>query len=71
MSAHHRLDANLAIGYCESVTWNEVIRKLKAAGFVENRGVGDGGTNAFYQLAAGFIPASQCIVQTFRPYRYH
>jgi predicted RNA binding protein YcfA (HicA-like mRNA interferase family) len=28
---------NLAIGYDGSVTWKEVIRKLKAAGFVEKR----------------------------------
>ena len=28
---------NLAIGYYGAVTWKEVIRKLKAAGFVEKR----------------------------------
>ncbi len=31
------LACNLTIGYHAGVTWNEVIRKLKAAGFVEER----------------------------------
>jgi predicted RNA binding protein YcfA (HicA-like mRNA interferase family) len=32
-----RLDVNLTIGYSTAVTWKEVIRKLKAAGFIEKR----------------------------------
>ena len=31
------LRINLTIGYDGAVTWKEVIRKLKAAGFVEKR----------------------------------
>ena len=33
-----RGDVNLTIGYSTAVTWKEVIRKLKAAGFIEKRG---------------------------------
>lgn len=30
-----RIDNNLALGYVLFMTWGEVVRKLKAAGFVE------------------------------------
>jgi len=40
LSAHEPagIAINLAIGYHPLVTWREVIRKLKAAGYVEARG---------------------------------
>jgi predicted RNA binding protein YcfA (HicA-like mRNA interferase family) len=31
------MDKNLTVGYTGNVTWAEVIRKLRAAGFVEQR----------------------------------
>ena len=33
----HGLDLNPTIGCSTAVTWKEVIRKLKAAGFIEKR----------------------------------
>ena len=39
-NSHGTLEINPTIGYAKAVTWNEVIRTLKAAGFVERTGKG-------------------------------
>ena len=48
----HRLDVNLTIGYSTAVTWKEVIRKLKAAGFIEKRS-GKGSHRLFVHPESG------------------
>ena len=49
---HSGVDINLAIGYSRVVTWNEVIRKLRAAGFVEKRS-GKGSHRLFVHPKSG------------------
>ena len=46
------LGTNLSIGYDPPVTWGEVVRKLKAAGFVEVRS-GKGSHRLFRHPATG------------------
>ena len=43
---------NLSIGYTEGVSWNEIIRKLTAAGFVEER-TGKGSHRLFVHPVSG------------------
>ena len=51
-SGRSALHVNLTIGYYRIVTWKEVIRKLKAAGFVEKR-TGKGSHRLFVRPESG------------------